>query len=246
MQHVQDIYYDTWFISNEIENLNSKINDYNDIMGRISIMDNQISAIEANIQLQEELSTILIDSAKIMRDKAKAHFEKIVTDALQFVSQDSNCKFVIEESMVRGKPAYEFYIETIVNGEVCRKKPEESCGGGFIDIISVTAKVAYLKIFNNPKIMNVCFQMDEPGKMVSEQMSVKFAEYIKFLGKQFGLQIIMVTHNENISSIANDTFIVSKNRNGISVVSPFVNLTTSTITEDINNILKEEDNVKGK
>ena len=82
--------------------------------------------------------------------------------------------------------------------------------------------------------------------MVSEQMSVKFAEYIKFLGKQFGLQIIMVTHNENISSIANDTFVVSKNRNGISVVSPFVNLTTSTITEDINNILKEEDNVKGK
>ena len=52
MQHVQDIYYDTGFISNEIENLNSKINDYNDIMGRISIMDNQISAIEANIQLQ--------------------------------------------------------------------------------------------------------------------------------------------------------------------------------------------------
>lgn len=244
MQHMQDICYDTGFILNEIENLNSKIQEYNNLVSQINAISYSISYIEASIKMQEELNAILIDSAKIMRDKAKSHFEKIVTDALQFVSQDSTCKFVIEESMVRGKPAYEFYIETIVNGEICRKKPEDSCGGGFIDIISVTAKVAYLQIFNNPKIMNVCFQMDEPGKMVSEQMSVKFAEYIKFLGKQFGLQIIMVTHNENISAIANDTFVVSKNRNGVSVVSPFINLSTSTITDDISNILKEEDNVK--
>lgn len=246
MQHMQDICYDTGFILNEIDNINLKIQEYNNLVTQVNTVIKQISVIEAGIKLQEELSAIFIDSAKIMRDKAKSHFEKIVTDALQFVSQDSTCKFVIEESMVRGKPAYEFYIETIVNSEVCRKKPEDSCGGGFIDIISVTAKVAYLQIFNNPKIMNVCFQMDEPGKMVSEQMSVKFAEYIKFLGKQFGLQIIMVTHNENISTIADDTFVVAKNMNGVSTVSPFVNLSTSTITEDIQNILKEETDVKEK
>lgn len=246
MQHMQDICYNTAFISNEIENINSKIQEYNNIISQINVVNSTISSVEAGIKLQEELNAIFIDSAKIMRDKAKSHFEKIVTDALQFVSQDNTCKFVIEESMVRGKPAYEFYIETIVNGEVCRKRPEDSCGGGFIDIISVTAKVAYLQIFNNPKIMNVCFQMDEPGKMVSEQMSVKFAEYIKFLGKQFGLQIIMVTHNENLSVIADDTFVVTKNMNGVSTVSPFVNLSTSTITEDIQNILKEETDVKEK
>ena len=232
----------TNLILNEINVLDTKIQEYKHLTTPIADINNKIIDTEKAIKLHEELSAIFIDSAKIMRDKAKTHFEKIVTDALQFVSQDSTCKFVIEESMVRGKPAYEFYIETLVNGEVCRKKPEESCGGGFIDIISVTAKVAYLKIFSNPKIMNVCFQMDEPGKMISEQMSVKFAEYIKFLGKQFGLQIIMVTHNENIAVIANDTIVVTKNRNGISVASPFVNLSTSNITEDVNNIIKEEPN----
>lgn len=230
------------FIVNEIDICDNIINKNTLTKSQINSLQRNINAMEANIKLNEELSAILIDSAKIMRDKAKHHFEKIVTDALQFVSQDSTCKFVIEESMVRGKPAYEFYIETIVNGEACRKKPEESCGGGFIDIISVTAKVAYLKIYNNPKIMNYCFFMDEPGKMISEQMSVKFAEYIKFLGKQFGLQIIMVTHNENISVVADETFVVTKNRNGISTVSSAVNLSTSNITEDIQNILKEENN----
>lgn len=229
-------------IDSQLNVMTSVIQKHDSIQNEITSIDASIVNTEKAIRLHEELNAIFIDSAKIMRNKAKVHFEKIVTDALQFVSQDNTCKFVIEESMVRGKPAYEFYIETIVNGEVCRKKPEESCGGGFIDIISVTAKVAYLQIFDNPKIMNVCFQMDEPGKMVSEQMSVKFAEYIKFLGKQFGLQIIMVTHNENIVTIADDTFVVTKNANGISTATPYLNLSTANITEDIDNILKEETN----
>lgn len=238
-QMVQGI---TTIIANELNDIENKITEYESLVSQITNVDNQINTLEENIKFNEELTMIFTESAKVMRDKAKAHFEKIVTDALQFVTQDSTCKFIIEESIIRGKPAYEFYIETMVNGEVCKQKPEDSCGGGFIDIISVTAKVAYLKIFNNPKIMNVCFQMDEPGKMISEQMSVKFAEYIKFLGKQFGLQIIMITHNENIAVMADESFIVTKNRNGISTVSPFVNLSTSNITEDIANILKEESN----
>ena len=241
MQSIHDV---TEIITNEIKELDAKIQEYNSIVTQINTICDSINAVTKSIKMQEELNAILIDSAKVMRDKAKTHFEKIVTDALQFVSQDNTCKFVIEESMVRGKPAYEFYIETIVNGEVCRKKPEDSCGGGFIDIISVTAKVAYFKIFNSPKIMNICFQMDEPSKMVSEQMSVKFAEYIKFLGKQFGLQIIMITHNENIAVVADNTFVVTKNRNGISLVSPYTDLSVTNITENINNILEEETDVE--
>lgn len=227
------------FLDSEISKLQASISEYEMLESQKTAMATQIKQLEMDIYYRQELNAILIRSASVMRDKAKAHFEKIVTDALQFVSQDSTCKFVIEESTMRGKPAYEFYIETIVNGEVCRKKPEDSCGGGFIDIISVTAKVAYLKIFNNPKINNLCFIMDEPGKMISEQMSTKFAEYIKFLGKQFGLQIIMITHNENISSIADETFVVAKNRNGISSISNLTNVTGVDITTNMENILKE-------
>lgn len=227
------------FLTSEINRLQASISEYEMLESQKKNIISQIKTLEEDINYRQELNAILIRSASIMRDKAKNHFEKIVTDALQFVSQDNTCKFVIEESTMRGKPAYEFYIETIVNGEVCRKKPEDSCGGGFIDIISVTAKVAYLKIFNNPKINNLCFIMDEPGKMISEQMSTKFAEYIKFLGKQFGLQIIMITHNENISSIADETFIVNKNRNGISTISNLANTTGLDITNNMEDILKE-------
>ena len=229
-------------ITDTIKVLNDKIHEYDFLEREINALNNKIDFCQQGIILHEELKVILIESAKVMRDKAKAHFEKIVTDALQFVTQDNTCKFIIEESIVRGKPAYEFYIETVVNGNVCKKKPEDSCGGGFIDIISVTSKIAYYKIFDNPRTMNACFILDEPAKMVSEQMSVKFAEYVKFLGKYFDIQIIMVTHNENIAAIADETFVVSKNKNGISAVSSVVNIPVSNLTEDVSNLIKENNN----
>lgn len=180
--------------------------------------------LERKVLDYENLNIIFSEVSKELRDKAKNSFQKIVTEALQFVTQDNDYAFVIQENIIRGKPAYEFFIKKTVNGEESLQRPEFSNGGGFVDIISVTGKIAYLQIFNNPRIMNACYQLDEPGKMISEQMSVKFAEYIKFLGKQFGLQVIMITHNENLANIAD---------NALTVIDGKVYTYTKDIEEDL-------------
>lgn len=187
---------------------NDIIKEYNDLEESIKTSSFEKEKLEKKVFDYENLNTIFSEVSKELRDKAKNSFQKIVTEALQFVTQDNDYSFVIQESIIRGKPAYEFYIKKTVNGEESLQRPEFSNGGGFVDIISVTGKIAYLQIFNNPRIMNACYQLDEPGKMISEQMSVKFAEYIKFLGKQFGLQIIMITHNENLANIADTALTV--------------------------------------
>lgn len=182
----------------------------------IATLQGKISTIETTNQELEKAIVILTQAAVTSRDNARAHFEKIITDALQFVSQSQDYEFVIKELTGRAKASYEFYIKSTVNGVECIQKPEDANGGGFVDIISVAAKYAYLEIFNDPKIMSGTLLYDEPGKMISEQMSVKFAEYIKFLGNHYGRQTIMVTHNDNLSNVADKTFMVRKDRNGIS------------------------------
>ena len=185
----------------------------------ISNLKNKIDNIDnLNITL-EMIIQIFTQAATVSRDNARKHFEKIITDALQFISQSKDYEFIIQELPGRAKASYEFYIKSTVNGVECIQKPEDANGGGFVDIISVAAKYAYLEIFNDPKIMNHTLLYDEPGKMISEQMSVKFAEYIKFLGAHYNRQTIMVTHNDNLSNVADKTFIVKKNANGISQVS---------------------------
>lgn len=211
-------------ISKEISNLQAKIKNIDDL----------------NMTL-EKVIQIFTQAATVSRDNARQHFEKIITDALQFVSQSKDYEFVIQELTGRAKASYEFYIKSTVNGVECIQKPEDANGGGFVDIISLAAKYAYLEIFSDPKIMNDTLLYDEPGKMISEQMSVKFAEYIKFLGTHYDRQTIMVTHNDNLSNVADKTFVVTKNTNGISQASalvPAVNfwdiLDTTSMEEALN------------
>lgn len=186
---------------------------------RISSLNHKIMTEETSIQDLNQVTVVLTAAATAARDNAKSHFEKIITDALQFVTQNPDYKFVIQERNSKTKAAYEFFIESTVNGVKCLQKPEDANGGGFVDIISVAAKYAYLEIFSDPKIQSATMLCDEPGKMISADMSVKFAEYLKFLGNHYGRQIIMVTHNDSIASVATKTFAVTKNSNGVSQVS---------------------------
>ena len=188
-------------VENEIKALDQKMNIYTN----------------ENEDLQRVIA-ILTQTSSISRDNARAHFEKIVTDALQFVTQSTDYEFLIQEIPGRAKASYEFYIKSTVNGIECIQKPEDSNGGGFIDIISVACKYAYREIFNDPRIQCDTLLYDEPGKMISEKMSVKFAEYIKFLGSHYGRQTIMVTHNDSLANTGDLTYYVSKNNLGVSSV----------------------------
>jgi len=172
---------------------------------------------DQNDNLQKVIA-ILNQTSSISRDNARAHFEKIVTDALQFVTQSTDYEFIIQEIPGRAKASYEFYIKSTVNGIECIQKPEDSNGGGFIDIISVACKYAYREIFNDPRIQCDALLYDEPGKMISEKMSVKFAEYIKFLGSHYNRQTIMVTHNDSLANIGDLTYYVTKNNLGVTSV----------------------------
>ena len=185
----------------------------------------QLSAVEGNIysitqknEIREKVSAVLGMAGGKTRDNARKHFENIITEALQYITQSNDYKFIVEEMTTRSKPSYEFYVESTVNGVRTKQKPQDAVGGGFVDIISTAIKYAYLEIFNDPKIMNKAIFFDEPGKMVSSMMSVKFAEYVKFLGKHFNRQTIMITHNEDLSVTADKSFLVSKGINGCSTV----------------------------
>lgn len=189
------------------------------------VLDDQINDTKTKINNLVNLSDIcdksiilLTEAGKLSRDTARQHFEKIITNALQFITQSTDYEFVIQELNERSKASYEFYIKSNVNGIESLQKPQDANGGGFVDIIALVAKYAYLEIFDDPKIMSGTLLLDEPGKMISKDMSIKFGEYIKYLGTQYNRQAIMVTHSEELSAIANETFRVVKDLKGYSHV----------------------------
>lgn len=211
--------------------LQVKKEKYEFIQNEIDKLKNSIKSLDdRNNDLNKAIASLSVISNN-KRNKAKEHFEKIVTNALQFITQDDTYEFVIKELPNRQKPSYEFYIKSVIDGNEVLRKPEDSSGGGFIDIISTALKYAYLEIFNDPKTTCSTLIYDEPGKMISKDMSVKFAEYIKFLGKTYNKQTIMISHNENLINVADKVFNIQKDSNGISQVQDIKALDTDIMMQ---------------
>jgi DNA repair exonuclease SbcCD ATPase subunit len=197
---------------------------------------NKINQLTDENDILSKVILVLTESSNVARNNAKNHFEKIITEALQYVTQSTDYEFVIQEKVDRSKASYEFFIKTTINGEESLQSPKDANGGGFVDIISVAAKYAYLELFNDPKIQCGTVFLDEPGKMIDEQRSIKFAEYIKELGKNYNKQTIMITHNTSLKDIADQTYYVSQNANLISQVSELQDVPLA----NIENIVKEQ------
>ena len=205
--------------------------------------DNRANIIKKDKQdmdIVKKQILILTECSTVMREKARQHFETIITEALKYVTQSEDYEFVIQEKTERNKASYEFYIKTIINGEESLQNPKDANGGGFIDIISVAAKYAYLELFKNPRIKNSSILLDEPGKMIDEQRSIKFAEYIKELGDSYGKQTIMITHNTTLSDVADKTYYVSQGDDLISKVSEIDQVMLESIESQVKEELNED------
>ena len=71
-----------------------------DITNEISQTEQKIQNIDKNIEMLEKVAIILATSSSSLRESARVHFEKIVTYALQYITQSNNYSFVIKDNKI--------------------------------------------------------------------------------------------------------------------------------------------------
>lgn len=181
----------------------------NNIKSTIREYESKIDEYSEIINICDKASMILTSVSLDAKQSVTTFLEEVVTDALKFIS-GGDYSFKIEIDDTGKTTKCEFYIEEKVGENISKQKPEDACGGGFVDIISTTLRYAYLNLYNNPKLCGPII-LDEPGKMISSEMSIRFGEFIKKLGEEFDRQTIMITHNDNITAIADKVEVIVKN-----------------------------------
>lgn len=164
----------------------------------------------------EQARMLLQKAGTDARESARKRLEETVTDALRYVF-GPDFEFLIELKESRGRVEAEFYVVSEQNGEQIKTKPEDACGGGVVDIISIALRVALLQIHTNPTIHGPII-LDEPGKHVSADYTMKLATFLKQLSQTFNRQIILSTHQADLANIADSTYTVEL-KGGKSVVT---------------------------
>lgn len=95
--------------------------------------------------------------------------------------------------------------------------PKDEMGGGIIDIISFAFRVVLWSL-EHPRSRNV-FVLDEPMKFVGKgDMLIRAGNILRELSHRLGFQLIIVTHEKELSEIGDRAYLVEHN-NGISEAS---------------------------
>jgi DNA repair exonuclease SbcCD ATPase subunit len=155
---------------------------------RKSQLEVQLQRILDNIDLLDKVGVVLKKASEYAREQSRLHIESLVTNCLQFIF-NSSLEFKIEINEVRSRPEAEFYVITKINDQIIKTRPQDSRGGGVVDVVSLAIRIAMIEYgsmnINGPIIL------DEPAKHVSDDYIVKWLSFKadKYLVKR---QVIII------------------------------------------------------
>lgn len=205
-------------IENRVENWQEKVTiklaEKRSLEKNKQQLTEKVKELENEIDIFSKVRILLNNSAEHGRKQAQHQIELLVTKALQYIFDD-NHYFSIEFQEKSNRMEAEFYVCSIHNGIEIKTKPEESRGGGVVDIVSLALRIALLETYR-PKLQGPII-LDEPGKHVSEEYIARVATFLKSVNSNFNRQIIMVTHNSHLMESA-DLGLRAEIKNGITTV----------------------------
>ena len=173
--------------------------------------EEELVTLRARHGYAESAQIILQGVAQKTQQNLEIHFSDLVTLALRSVF-DEPLEFTMTVVPRRNKTEVDLFLGG-PEGEESKDDPMDCSGGGALDIASFALRIAFWSLRKNRHTLI----LDEPFKYVSPDLQHKVSDMVRLLSEKLKLQIIMVSHADEINYSADKTFVVSK-VNGISQV----------------------------
>ena len=210
---------------------------------KILCFENKVDSIIKNMEfteIKEKLNTLKVkkQSNEELLKSRKQRLEEIKTETEEVLKSISVCQNVATEVQkqlsvkidtivnlalatcfgdeytfklnyvpARGKTEVEFLL--LQNGKEI--DPMNQNGGGLIDILCFALRVAVFNISHTDDVM----VFDEPFRFVSKGLREKVAEVVHTFSERLNIQIIEVTHVEELMDNSDRRFVIKKT-NGVS------------------------------
>lgn len=157
-------------------------------------------------QAQEALSIV---GTAVQQNICKI-IQDLVTEGLQTIFGPTY-KFIIESSLSRNKPEIEFYIEE--NGH--KHSIREEHGGSIAALVSFILRIVLIAI-GSQRYRQIVI-LDEPFKDIDKQKLEELGKFLEELQNLLNMQIILITHEDQLKAICSKMFSVKK-INNVSII----------------------------
>jgi DNA repair ATPase RecN len=159
----------------------------------------------------EQSAIILQMAAQQTQSQLSFYISDMVTAAIEAVFLDDNFQFHLEFVQRRGKTEADLFLGDSKGNRI---KPADAEGGGLIDIISFALRICLWSLTKSSRVVMV---LDEPLKFLSRDLLPKAGELVKSLSERLNLQIIMVSHLDELINEADNVIRIKKTK-GISAI----------------------------
>jgi len=183
----------------------------NQIQTQIHDTKIRIKELKRDLKRHEEAREVLRIVGLETQRKLQYHISDITSLALEAV-YDNPYKLVAEFVQRRNKTECDLYFER--NGQ--RTDPLDASGGGVVNIASFALRIASWSM-QRPRKNNVIL-LDEPLNNVSTDLLPRASEMLKQISTRLGLQMLIVTHSEELIDAADKVFRATI-KNGITTVT---------------------------
>jgi DNA repair exonuclease SbcCD ATPase subunit len=158
----------------------------------------QLKIIENKLIELEKIKIIILEIAKQSKEEIKEYIENIVTNALQIVYGN---EYSFEMNIHQKRDQEEIYFYLARNDGTLLEFRKDTVAGGMVDIAHLGLRLAILSIINAEPIL----LLDEPLKFLGKY-SYMGGQILKELSKEFNLQILLITHDQELVNIADKVF----------------------------------------
>ena len=197
------------------------ITEYSDLLnqakGQKALLEKQQQSARTLLEQAQNRSdaidiaqTIIQQVARDTQEKLRYHIQDIVQLALDACFPDQY-EFQVNFEIKRGRT--EASLTLLKDGNPMN--PMNANGGGIVDITSFALRLAAWSL---SKTDNVII-MDEPFRFLSRDLHPRAGEILKELSKKLGLQIIMVTHSEELIQQSDKIFVNKIGKDGVSKIN---------------------------
>jgi DNA repair exonuclease SbcCD ATPase subunit len=195
----------------ELRNLLERKRGVHDrILNDIAEIKERISGNQQKLDRHEEAREVVRTVALKIQQQLQFQISSVTSLALNTV-YDEPYELIIEFIQRRNKTECDLYFMRDDN----RYDPIDDSGGGVVNVASFALRVASWHM-QQPRSRNVLI-LDEPFGQVSVDLLPRVSEMIRQISKSLKLQLIMITHANELIESADRSFYVYK-QNGISHV----------------------------
>jgi len=162
--------------------------------------EEKISLEERDINIKK-VRAILQDIAYKTQKNLEFHVSSLVTTSLKHVDiewPDYEIEFVKRRNTTECDV---FFVEN-----ERKQHPLDEGGGGACDVAAFSQLISYWTLKKN----NPIFILDEPFRNVSPDLQDRISDMLKMLCKKLKLQILMVSHAEDVNIAADRTYVATK------------------------------------